>query len=261
MSAPPAPADTPSARRLAMLDRLAAIGMGMAEALNAEVEGAERPAQAAAEAAMGFARVSRAVRMTVMLAERIEAQVSRPQSGQDEAGRRGAAEDGAGEARVGPDGRSEQEVVQRVKTRMLLLSRKDEVRQLVERAIDAAHAVGREAGEAAAGGAAGRAETLRAELGARLESPDTDEREWLERPLGELARRVCAALGVGYDPRLWEGEADGPADAAGPDEAGGPAAAPRAPGRKRWPYWLAEGPAYASLRLRGTGDRLERGPP
>lgn len=207
------------------------------------------------KAALAFSRVSRAVRLTVMLAERIEAQAR--QDARD-AEARDEDEDADGEPLVGRGGRPAGEVVQRVKTRMLLLSRKDEVRQLVERAIDAGRDAGRapedggeEAGEA-------RAERLRAELGVRLESPETDEREWLERPLGEIARRVCADLGVGYDPRLWDGEAGAGAAVSGDAVSG---AAPRAAGRRRWPYWLAEGPAYASTRLQGAAGRAERGPP
>ncbi len=70
--------------------------------------------------------------------------------------------------------------------------RKDEVRDIVEQAIEA------EAAE-------GDVERLLADLHERLEDPD-DFAGFANRPLADLVAQICRDLGVPFDPTAWEGE-------------------------------------------------------
>jgi hypothetical protein len=72
---PPAPdaADPALAdRRLAMVERLAEIGMAMAEALRRQVTEPGAPRVFAGDVGLAFSRIARAVRLTILLAQRLE---------------------------------------------------------------------------------------------------------------------------------------------------------------------------------------------
>lgn len=226
-------------RRLAMVERLAEIGMALAEGLLADVQGTGGAGPvSAAETALAYSRIARAVRLTVMLAERVEREAEAdaaggpfPAGGQlPAAWTRGAAFD--------PEA-----IARRARDKIRLAVRKDEVRQMAAGAIEAgarAGGPGLDAPEPGAPepgapepGAAGLdapemdAERLLAEVDERLEAVEADDAAWMERPLVELAARICADLGVRFDPALWT--QDLRANASGP--APGPAQPPSPPAR------------------------------
>ncbi|MDR3510697.1 MAG: hypothetical protein P4L73_03630, partial [Caulobacteraceae bacterium] len=178
-------------RRLAMVERLAEIGMALAEALLRQVSEPGEAPVAAADAALAYSRIARAVRLTAALGERIERALAS-----------GAAASGA----ASPDGSAQAldagraaEVTARVKARLRLQLRKEEVRHVAGCAIaaQAREGVTEGVGEA-------EVERLMAGLDERMTDRELDDAAWLERPLGELVARLCRDLGVRYDPRLWE---------------------------------------------------------
>jgi hypothetical protein len=159
-------------RQLEALGRLADMGMAMAAAITGRAT-AEEPGSGADlnHAAMDFARVSRAVRMTFALQSRLIAEFKGGGVG------RGAA----GEPDDGPidvfwrDDIVDHEVVQ-----------KRQVRGIVERLAEAASLDGE------------AVERLVCEAGERLED-DRLYRDLATRPLGEIVALVCKDLGLEPD--------------------------------------------------------------
>jgi len=216
---PPAPEDGAAARRLAMAQRLAEIGMALAEDLLVRSKADDAPAPEAM--ALAYGRVARAVRLSLALAERLEA-------GEPADGR------GVGEPVMSEPVRAG--LAQKVKARLRFLVRREEVGQLAGLAIAAA------ARERLV--EAPEVEPLYERLAQRLAEAEQDDATWRERPLGELAARVCADLGVAYDPELWACEAPAADDGEDEDDQGeeaddDPPLARRPAGRRRV---LAEGP-------------------
>lgn len=195
----PSPADVTTAdpdaeraaRHLRGLAELGEIGLELARALRRRVvEAGAAPEPAAVEAApvaagtgfggdvgLAFSRIARAVRQTFALEARMA---------QDE---RGRAEDRRFEAQ---------------RRRSLIESlrpptRKETIRDAVELAIEA---------DRDEGGnlyiEERRIESLLADLDERLD--EADEADLMDRPIGEVVARICADLGVAYDPDLWADE-------------------------------------------------------
>jgi hypothetical protein len=61
-----------TARRMAAVDQLVDVGMALAEALRRQVAEPEAPRVFGGDLAMAYARIARAVRLTILLAERLE---------------------------------------------------------------------------------------------------------------------------------------------------------------------------------------------
>ena len=176
------PADR-TAARLAVLGELTGIGMAVARAVGRLAEAVaetaedakERPAARASELSLAFSRVSRAVRLTLALEERME----------------GAA--AAAPAPANPYAQSGR-----------LVSALYKADQLGEAARDLI--------EHAAGEDEAKAERLGEALSERLDELDADE--VLERPLIELIARICKDLDIEPDWSLW-GDQDWVEDAGG----------------------------------------------
>jgi hypothetical protein len=159
-----------------MVERLTEIGMGLAEALLRQVNEPGAPV-VANDMALAYSRIARGVRLTIVLAQRIEAEPAPRASFWDAgvtAARCAAAlsvPTGAAAARdassAPPDEITPSEVEQ--------------------------GETGREGG----------AERLLAALDARLDH-EADEAAWLERPLTDLAAQICRDLGVPFDAAVWE---------------------------------------------------------
>ncbi|MDR3474283.1 MAG: hypothetical protein P4M09_21750 [Devosia sp.] len=208
----PSPADVTTAdpdaeravRHLRGLAELGEIGLELARALRRRVVEAVEAAPVAApigagtgfggDVGLAFSRIARAVRQTFALEARMA---------QDE---RARAEDGRFEAQ---------------RRRSLIESlrpptRKETIRDAVEMAIEA---------DRDEGGnlyiEERRIEALLADLDERLD--EADEADLMERPIGEVVTRICADLGVAYDPDLWADEdwADEVAAAVSPGAAAG----------------------------------------
>lgn len=204
MSTTPAPIDdedddelpeTPARQRWALANRLAEIGMAMAEGMLEAATQADGRVRPTPEAAVAFTQLSRAVRLSLVLAGRMQ----REAEGGETVGGGGGA--GGGGLPYGPGFAPDEGMVERVKARLRLLTRREEVRGLAEKAIAAEEREGlRDAPEY---------ERLREALGERMDRSDRDELRWAEWPLGELASRICAEVGVRYDDRLWSVAAAG----------------------------------------------------
>ncbi len=200
-------------RQLEALGRLAEMGMAIAAAIQRRAT-AEQPETDAVlhHAALDFARVARAVRMTFALQSRLI---------DDFKGRTGPAE--AGEADEGPP-----------KVYWLADPPQVEQRQRVQRIVRRV-ALG-------AGLERETVERLTREAGERLENDDIYG-DVMARPIRDIVALICKDLGVELDwnkfaEEAWaQGEQPPPPQAAG----GGPAADPgRRPGEER----LVEGASY-----------------
>ena len=154
-------------RRLAMLERLAEMGMAVATTLaEAVVEFPHRPGSGP-QGARAYAQAARAVRLTLMLAARVETSILAMRKG--ELGLAAALD--AREAADPPATRAER------------------LRAAVTPAID------REAADAA------EAEVLRRRLDARLCERD-DDHALLSRPFDDCVTAICADLGLDPEPIL-----------------------------------------------------------
>lgn len=168
----PAPDDRP-ARRLAMLEELAELGMELARALKVQALAALEPegAEAAAKVTPGdpvlmFTRVARAVRQTLAL----ETRLSAPQPDLD----------------AEADAWREEAMFARRR-------RKEDIRGIAETILETqAPPAGRE--------------LLREALDARLEFDRERDEHFTYLPTGVLVARVCAELGVEPDWSLWADE-------------------------------------------------------
>lgn len=164
------PREARAARRLAVLERLAEIGMVLAEDLSRRVgETLERgePLDGGA-VALEFSRVSRSVRQTVGLAARLD---------QD---REALAKMFAAEREARQKAREDR-----------IEGRRDAVRDAVLHAVDQA------------GGGQRKIERLCEALDERLEDPREDD-DFADLPVSTLVGRICAALGVAADWDLWK---------------------------------------------------------
>jgi hypothetical protein len=147
-------------RRLAMLAELAAIGMRLAR----EVERQALGEVLAGDPGLAFSRISRAVRQTLALEARLDAEAEV-------------------EVQRVSEARKRQEAARLREAR----KQKERVRRHVEDAI-AANDDGRDA------------EGLRLELDERLEDPDYED-ELGGRPIGVIVAGICSLLGVNVDLR------------------------------------------------------------
>ena len=163
-----------ASRQMQMLQELAEIGMRLARAVGHQVakcapEGADDAgADVAADLALVFSRISRAVRQTIALEARLDRQLH--------------------EARRAEDAVLAEHA--RAATRTLARRRKHTVREAVQQAVEA-EACGPEL------------EALLADLDERLEDSD-DDLDFAELPIGALVARICRQLGVVHDPDLWQ---------------------------------------------------------
>ena len=168
-----------------VLEELAEIGMQLARAVRDEA--LEAPTERAAELALTFSRVARAVRQTVALEARL-------------------ARDAETQAQDAADRRERRAAGERFD---LVRRRKAQVRDVVERAIES-------------DAADSDREHLLDDLYERLED-DLYDADFAEQPVGELIARICKDLGVAVDPGLWADEAWGlppPRPSAHPAKAG-----------------------------------------
>jgi hypothetical protein len=170
-----APAATPedqavaerAAVRLARLDVLAEIGLGISRRLQREVQEAEVGALDLGAVSLAFCRLSKAVRQTIALQARLEA---------DQA----AAVRKAAEARPF----WERAVQPRIPTPW------DKAVSALDQAV-----------EAEAGGDEAAYERLEKALDERLEALEDDD-----RPVGAIVAEICEALGIEPDWSLWQDE-------------------------------------------------------
>lgn len=178
-TAPADPARDRLERRLRMAAELAEMGMDMARALHRRVLEAAAGDEAAASWDLGlaFARVSRAVRLTLALEARLEQE--RQARDQEIVAAQTARRQAENAVAAGKAVRG--------------WARKNEVRDVVVEAIEAE--TGREHD----------IERLFADLGERLNrEADAD---FADRPLGELVALICRDLGLTPDWSLWENQA------------------------------------------------------
>jgi len=166
-------ADLGGDRDLAMLQRLAEIGMDFAEAIHREVFGerpaGETPPPMVGDRALVFFRLSRAVRQTLALKARLAADLQARERGDRDAAREGEA--------------------RRARTR-----RKAEVREIVRQVIEAEtmDCVHR---------------SWFAQLDERLDrEDDEDETALADLPLGECVAHICRDLGLAPDWSRWKAE-------------------------------------------------------
>lgn len=175
------------------LARLVNIGMEIAEALKQRVASEEA---LAFDPGLAFGRLARAVRLSLVLDEKMGAT---------------AAERAAqAERRRLQKARDEQTA--------RMYRRKDEAYGRIERAVSA------EAAQAEARGEYFDAEGLLAEAFERLDDDEADAFDWMgDEPIREIAERVCRDLGVPFEPEGWrEGQAAASALEADEDEAAAP---------------------------------------
>jgi hypothetical protein len=181
----PDPAILRAERRLRLLEELAEIGMDLARTLRREAVAAAEPEEAAApeksargDPADAFARLSRAVRLTLALEARIDDQLSALRAGvaaEVEARRFTARKRAADEAAA--KRRDRRETVERL------------VFEAAEREVE-------------------DEEAMNGVLEALEERLEDDDAYWnLERaPLREVVEHLCADLELAPDWSLWEGE-------------------------------------------------------
>jgi hypothetical protein len=180
---------------MGMLRRLSQMGLAMAEALELQVsdpQGAVESTGAwrAGDPAMGFARVARAVRLGLALEDRL-----------DRMGLVAAAPEAVAVAEPdystmrGPGGQTADEIREKILNKISYEVRRDAVREMVERAIETE---ARERGEAV------DVEALRDDLDERMGDHRLD---WLNFSMADRVRSICDALGVPFDPALWDEEA------------------------------------------------------
>jgi hypothetical protein len=176
----PSPATARAAERLGMLRELAEIGMAHARAIGRRLEadeaqaGAESdPADARAlrDAGLTFPRIARAVRQTLALEARLEAEFL--------AGVRQAE--------------TAQQVRLSLEAYAPISRRSDLVRRAVSQAIDADTVDG------------AQEEALLESLDEQLDERE-DAADYLDRPISELVAAICRDLGVPCNHRLWEDE-------------------------------------------------------
>jgi hypothetical protein len=169
---PPAEAAERDARALARLDELAAIGMDLARDLRRRAADDDAPLDPA-EAALAFSRLSRAIRLTIALEQRLAEGAS-------------ARAEAAQRARVLRDG---------YERAMRAAGRKDQAQAMVAQALAAD---GRDAAEV---------EILLEDLTERLD--EDDDALWLDDvPVAVMAAGICRDLGVAFDPAVWAGMED-----------------------------------------------------
>jgi hypothetical protein len=195
-----------AARRLRTLEELAEIGMEVARVLQRRVlDEAARDADGdqPADAALGlaFTRVSRAVRQTLALEDKLDRPPRAPVLSPE-------AERAAWLA----DLKASPEIAA-----LSVMVRKDEVRAKVERTI-ASEADGSDS------------ERLLADLEERLDDAEAGE-DFFDRPIGEMVAAICRDLGVTRDWNLWENE-----DWAMEEARAKPLGSPYARRRKVWPH-------------------------
>jgi hypothetical protein len=173
-------------RRLARLERLADLGMELAERLCRQAaEAPQTPVgDEAVKVELAFCRLARAVRLTDALASRLEADGLKLELKLEQAGMDAAPPDDP--PATDEAGR------QRVRRRLRRLMVQDDTLRAIE---------------AEARGDVERGEALLGELYERL-SELTDE-DLLAVPVGVMTARLCRAIGVPYDPHHW---GDDPAD-------------------------------------------------
>ncbi len=176
-----------------VLREMAELDLELMRALTHQAAARAQAGEAVGDAGLAVSRVSRSLRLTLALEERF-AKARRAEIAAVEAER--AAE--------------EQSALATERLRGVV--RKDEVMEIVEQAI----------GDEAEGD---RAEALLTELVERLERPE-DEADFTDRPIGELAARICAELGLSPDWSLWKDEDWAVEEAESRERSGSPFAAP-----------------------------------
>jgi len=183
------------AARVARLDVLADIGMGMAKRIARRMEAAEDQGLECGEAALAYDRINRAVRQCVYLQNMLEA---------DAAARRKDA--AAAWAAKLPSERLAEAKAE--KQRRGLVGRGETVVAAVETMID------RQAGDTQAG-----YDAMARRFRERLD--DYGPRDFARRPLSAIIAEICQALGVVPEWSLWAGE-DWAVEEAAEDRAGSP---------------------------------------
>jgi hypothetical protein len=183
-----------------VLREMAELDLELMRALTHQATARAQAGEAVGDAGLAVSRVSRSLRLTLALEERF-AKARRARLAEI------AAEEAAQAAEQTPE-------MQRAAAtdRLRGVVRKDEVMQIVEEAID----------DEAQGE---RAEALLTALAERLERPE-DEADFADRPIGELAARICRELGLSPDWSLWKDEDWAVEEAESREKSGSPFAPP-----------------------------------
>jgi hypothetical protein len=172
---------TPSlAGRVARLEVMADIGIGMARRLAREVEAAEVGELAAGDVALAYERIAKAVRLCLILEERLE---------DGEAARR----EKAAAARAAQPYSQQIAEARAEKQRQGRIGRGETVVEAVEAMID------REAGDTQR-----EYEAMEREFQEKLE--DYGARDFERRPLSAIIAEICDTLGITPDWSLWADE-------------------------------------------------------
>lgn len=209
-------------RRLVMLDRLAEIGMALAEGVRRQAQDAEAAGEAPADLSLKFARIARAVRQTLALQARFEAEVVQAAREVQAREQRQAAQAAEARRRQGHQ-------------------RRMEAGEIVERLFETEYADY-------------DLEAFEGEVAEWLEDDRGDE-AFAQAPIGELVFAICQDLKLDFDWAKWPDE-DWAIEAAAAErrhraELGLPLARPReaepgSPPPPDWPGSLICGPAPPS---------------
>jgi len=199
----PASFDPDEARdvwRERVLREMAELDLELMRALTHQATARAQAGEAVADAGLAVSRISRSLRLTLALEERF-AKARRARLAEKVAEAAQPAAEQTPETQRAP-----------ATDRLRGVVRKDLVMQIVEEAID----------DEAKGE---RAETLLTALAERLERPE-DEADFLDRPYGELAARICRELGLSPDWSLWADEDWAREEAESREPSGSPYAPP-----------------------------------
>lgn len=175
-------------RRIQMLDELARMGLEMAEALLKRSAAPPLPGDEPVDVA--FARLSRAVRMSLTLRTRLETERAARREANQAVVHAQAAARSLASARPSPAKAAR--VLDRIRARRGE-ARKAAAGEIAEAAILARAALASSNLDVA---------RLKARLAARLDDR-SDAEAFADAPMGELAQRLCRQIGFRFDARLW----------------------------------------------------------
>lgn len=181
-----------AAQRIQMLDELAEMGMQMAQALRRQSAGPRLAGDEPADVA--FERISRSVRLTLVLKARVEAERAAHRKAVQ--ARAVAEAEAVARALAAPP-----PAAKGARMLQVIRARRGEARKAAAGAVAEAAILAR----AAVAGSRIDVARLKARLTARLDDR-SDDAAFADAPLGELAARLCRQIGFRFDPRLWSEE-------------------------------------------------------